>query len=240
MKSRRYIAMVAAVGMLVAACGSDKGKTTSVGDSSGGKQSGTVTIANTQGQTWTCGFNPFNPAVNSVSFGPVYEPLVFVNALKNQEATPMLASDYKWSADSKTLTFTIRDGVKWSDGKPMSAADVLFTFNLLKKYPALDINAVWSTGLQSVTSTGNQVVLTFEAPALTYFYYVAGQTPIVPEHVSPPDGMHAFSDLNMMVNTGGLERTEREYRALIEGAGLRVTRIVPTMSPFSIIEAIRE
>ena len=113
----------------------------------------------------------------------MYEPLVFVNALKNQEATPMLASDYKWSADSKTLTFTIRDGVKWSDGKPMSAADVLFTFNLLKKYPALDINAVWSTGLQTVTSTGNQVVLTFDAPALTYFYYVAGQTPIVPEHV---------------------------------------------------------
>ena len=187
MNRRRTVAIVAAAGMLIAACGSSStGKSATSGSSgaaAGGGQSGSVTIANTQGQTWTCGFNPFNPAVNSVSFGPVYEPLVFVNALKNQEATPMLASDYKWSADNKTLTFTIRDGVKWSDGQPMSAADVLFTFNLLKQYPALDINAVWSTGLQNVTSTGNQVVLSFDAPAATYFYYVAGQTPIVPEHV---------------------------------------------------------
>ena len=175
--------MAAAAGLLVVACGSRSGKTTSSGATAGDGQSGVVTIANTQGQTWTCGFNPFNPAVNTVSFGPVYEPLVFVNALKNEEATPMLASDYAWSADSKTLTFTIRDGVKWSDGRAMSASDVLFTFNLLKQYPALDINAIWSTGLQTVTAKGNQVVLSFAAPSQPYFYYVAGQTPIVPEHV---------------------------------------------------------
>src|SRR3954470_15286777 len=119
--NRRRTAAIAAAGMLIAACGSSSnstGKTPTSGASAGGGQSGAVTIANTQGQTWTCGFNPFNPSVNAVSFGPVYEPLIFVNALKNQEATPMLASDYKWSADSKTLTFTIRDGVKWSDGQP--------------------------------------------------------------------------------------------------------------------------
>jgi peptide/nickel transport system substrate-binding protein len=177
-----HLALLAVAGLLATACGGSS-KSNSSGGASGGGSGGTVTIANTQGQTWTCGFNPFNPAVNTVAFGPVYEPLVFVNALKNQETTPMLASDYKWSADSKTLTFTIRDGIKWSDGQPMSAADVLFTFNLLKQYPALDINAVWSTGLQSVTSSGNQVVLTFDAPAQPYFYYVAGQTPIVPQHV---------------------------------------------------------
>ena len=183
MNNRRYVAMVFAAGLLVASCGSSSNKAGSSGTSGGGAQSGVVTIANTQGQTWTCGFNPFNPAVNSVSFGPVYEPLVFVNALKNEEATPMLASDYAWSGDSKTLTFTIRDGVKWSDGQPMTAADVLFTFNLLKQYPALDVNAVWSTGLQTVTSSGNKVVLNFSAPSQPYFFYVAGQTPIVPEHV---------------------------------------------------------
>src|SRR3954452_25557079 len=147
MNNRRYVAVVAAAGLLVVSCGSSSNKTSSSGGSSGGGQSGVVTIANTQGQTWTCGFNPFNPAVNAVPVGPVYEPLVFVNALKNQEATPMLASDYKWSADSKTLTFTIRAALTGSAGQPMSAADVLLTFNRLKQHPALDINPVWSTGL---------------------------------------------------------------------------------------------
>ena len=198
--SRTNVAIVAAAALLLASCGSSSSKTTSSGATAGGKSGGTVTIANTQGQTWTCGFNPFNPAVNTTSFGPVYEPLVFVNALKNQEATPMLASAYSWSTDSKTLTFTIRDGVKWSDGQPMSAADVLFTFNLLKKYPALDVNAVWSTGLQTVTSTGNQVVLTFASPAQPYFYYVAGQTPIVAQHVwttgDPAKDPVQFQDAN--------------------------------------------
>jgi len=45
------------------------------------------------------------------------------------------------------------------------------------------------------------------------------------------------ADLNMLVNTGGLERTEAEYRRLIEAAGLRVARIVPTPAAMSVIEA---
>src|SRR5262249_55093231 len=131
----------------------------------------------------TCGFNPFNPAVNSLSVGPVYEPLVYVNALKNQATTPMLASDYKWSDDKKSLTFTIRDGVKWNDGQPFSADDVVFTFNLLKQYPALDLSALWSSGLTGVSATGSDVTLTFSAPSQPYFYYVASLTPMVPKHI---------------------------------------------------------
>ena len=69
---------------------------------------------------------------------------MFVNSLQNGKTTPWLATSFAWSNDNKTLTFTIRNGVKWSDGKPMTAADVAFRFNLLKKFKALDINAVWS------------------------------------------------------------------------------------------------
>src|SRR5262245_61345419 len=120
---RNKVMAVAVAAVLLAACGSSGSSNSSNGGSAtpggaGTAASGTVTIANVQGQTWTCGFNPFNPAVNTLSVGPVYEPLVYVNALKNQEATPMLASAFEWSADKTTLTFTIRDGVKWSDGQP--------------------------------------------------------------------------------------------------------------------------
>ena len=100
------------------------------------KQGGTVTISNEQGQTWPCQFNPFNPANNAESLGFVYEPLVFVDVLNNQAETPMLASRATRGApDKKSIDFTIRDGVKWSDGQPFTAEDVAFTFNLMKTDP---------------------------------------------------------------------------------------------------------
>jgi hypothetical protein len=42
----------------------------------------------------------------------------------------------------------------------------------------------------------------------------------------------------IMLNIGGRERTESEYRQLLAEAGLTLTRIVPTDTPFSVIEAI--
>jgi len=141
-----------------------------------------VTISNEQGTTWTCGFSPFNADVNSLSFGMVYEELVFVNGLKSGAVTKWLASDYKWSNGNKKLTFTIRSGVKWTDGKPFSADDVIFTYKLLKANPALDLNADWAV-LKSVAKQGNKVVFNFKTSAVPYFYYIAAQTPIVAKHI---------------------------------------------------------
>jgi hypothetical protein len=62
---------------------------------------------------------------------------------------------------------------------------------------------------------------------------------IVPEEIgiSPLDAMIAGADLNMLVSTGGCERTEAAYRQLIEAAGLDIAQIVATPAAFSIIEA---
>lgn len=46
-------------------------------------------------------------------------------------------------------------------------------------------------------------------------------------------------DLEMLITPGGVERTAEEYRALLKRAGLRLTRIVPTASPYSIVEAVK-
>jgi peptide/nickel transport system substrate-binding protein len=142
----------------------------------------TVTISNEQGRTWSCGFNPFNASVSFLSFGTEYEELAFVDFLKSGATTPWLASSYSWSKHNKMLTFTIRSGVKWSDGKPFSAADVVFTFNLMKSHPALDLNSSWAV-LKSVAQKGNKVVFTFKTSAVPYFFYIAGQTPIVAKHI---------------------------------------------------------
>ena len=44
---------------------------------------------------------------------------------------PDLAKSWSWSADHKALTFKLQEGVKWHDGKPFTAADVVCTFDLL-------------------------------------------------------------------------------------------------------------
>jgi peptide/nickel transport system substrate-binding protein len=150
----------------------------------GHKQGGTVTIANVGGQTWTCQFNPFNPAVNQEALGFIYEPLVFVNLLDNAKETPMLASSYTWGAGKKSIVFTIRSGVTWNDGSPFTAADVAFTFDTMKKFPATDLYSLWTgAGLQSVTATGDKVTMTFAQSAQPYFYYFANQVGIIPQHI---------------------------------------------------------
>jgi len=61
------------------------------------------------------------------------------------------------------------------------------------------------------------------------------------EVVVPDDDAHCFSkllDLNMMVMTGGRERTRAEFTALLNTAGYRLSRIIPTLAPQSVLEAI--
>ena len=55
---------------------------------------------------------------------------------------------------------------------------------------------------------------------------------------SPLDQMIAGTDLNMLVMTGGRERTKAQYKSICEAAGLRITRIIPTATAFSLIEAV--
>jgi peptide/nickel transport system substrate-binding protein len=176
----RYGVIIGA-GLLAVGCSAGAGSST--GSTSGKTSTSSVlTISNENGALWTCGFSPLNTSDTLLSVGFVYEPLVFVNPLQNGKTTPMLATSWNWGAGNKTLTFTIRQGVKWSDGTPMTAADVAFTFNMIKKYPALDLTGVWSV-LSSVTAAGSTVTMHFGTLAVPFFYYIADQTPIVPEHI---------------------------------------------------------
>ncbi len=134
------------LGISAAACGSSSNKPNS---GSGGSSS--ISISDEYGVAWNCQFNPYNGSDEFDSFGPVYEELVYMDSLKDGATTPWLATAWAWSNNDKTLTFTIRSGVKWSDGVAFSAKDVLFSFNLLKNNSALDLNGDW-TVLSSVSA----------------------------------------------------------------------------------------
>ena len=140
--------------------------------------------SNTLAGPITGGFNPFLTSEDAYSLGAVsmiYEPLLQFNILQPGVTRPWLASAYAWTDGGKTLTFTIRSGVKWTDGTPLTSADVVYTFGLLKAQTALDSYGV---SFDTVSApTASTVVMTFTAPAYTQLYAIAGQTLIVPKHI---------------------------------------------------------
>ena len=165
------IVMVALMTAALAACGSSSG---------GSSTNHVLTAVCSVGGSYTEDMSPFSPNANCGVDGLLYENLEYVNGPTGQ-VTPMLATGYSWSSDNLTLTFTIRQGVKWSDGKPFSASDVAFTFNLLKQYPDADAFGLWHS-LSSVTASGDTVVMQFSTVAPTLLPDIQG-TYIVPQHL---------------------------------------------------------
>lgn len=107
-------------------------------------------------------FNPFIGGDNGTS-GLLYEPLFYFN-LAGPQVYPLLGSSYRWSKGNTVLTIDLRHGVKWSDGLPFTSGDVVSTYEMMKKFPALNLYGIWSY-LTSVKAQGRYtVVFTFNAP----------------------------------------------------------------------------
>lgn len=125
-----------------------------------------------------------HPATNPGLFW--HQELVFdrlLNADASLTATDgLLAESYEVSEDGKTITFTVREGVKWHDGVDFTAEDVKWTFEYYPTVPGA--NTVMTdviNDLVSITVDGNDVVFTFNNPqpnALTVF----SQWPVLPKH----------------------------------------------------------
>ena len=140
-----------------------------------------LVIAASVAGTFQPNFSPFQSTANSGTQGLIYQPLFYFDNISGH-TFPLLGLHYAWSNGNKTLTVDLRKNVKWTDGKPFTSADVVFTYNLLKKYPALDANGVW-TQLSSVTAHGlYQVVFQFKAVNVPYLTYVLSPV-IVPQHI---------------------------------------------------------
>src|SRR5215213_1056918 len=88
--------------------------------------------------TFTRNFNPYSGARLDFALGGIYEPLVIVTPAGGGHEYKWLASGYSWSKDGKTLTLQIRKGVKWSDGKPLTNKDVVWSLTAGLKNPLMD------------------------------------------------------------------------------------------------------
>src|SRR5579875_2017305 len=123
-----------------------------------------------QSTTFVRNFNPFSSNALD-NKGSIYEPLYIVTYVNDGKQTPWLATAYQWSKDLKTLTFTIRQGVKWSDGQPLTAKDVYYTLMQAKKNPAFDAAGLWtSLGATSANMVGaDKVAIHFKTADVTRF-----------------------------------------------------------------------
>ena len=110
-----------------------------------------------------------------------------------QSIVPDLATGWSWNEEGTELTFPLRQGVKWHDGKPFTAADVKCTWDMLtgKATEKLRINPrkSWYTNLEEVTAKGDyQVTFRLKRPQPSLIALLAsGWSPIYPCHVTPRD-----------------------------------------------------
>jgi peptide/nickel transport system substrate-binding protein len=136
----------------------------------------------------TDNFNPFAGSSSIYGMGAtglVYEPLYqFDLANPAQAPYPWLATSYAWSNNGKTITFTIRQGVKWSNGTPFTAADVAFTFKYVTTHAsgADDVNLGGTSPTSITQPSSDTVALTYATPQYMNLENIAGQA-IIPKSV---------------------------------------------------------
>jgi peptide/nickel transport system substrate-binding protein len=159
--------------VVLAACGSQSSSSTA-------KQVPLSIVGNTGGD-FTRIFNPYNPNTNYGAQGMTYETLLFFNRLDGS-VKPWLAQSYDFSSDATQITFHLRSGVKWSDTKPFTSDDVVFTLDELKKYPGMDVFSMWQF-IKSVSAPdASTVQVTLNKQFSPILWYLGGQTWILPRH----------------------------------------------------------
>jgi len=106
---------------------------------------------------------------------------------------PELAETWSWDEGNTRLTFNLRQGIKWHDGKPFTAADVKCTWDLLigKSQEKLRLNPrkAWYRNLEEIVTNGDYsvtFVLKRSQPAFLALL-ASGDSPVYPCHVNPRD-----------------------------------------------------
>lgn len=162
-------------------------------------------------------FNPFSPVDPANTAGAtnlVYDPLMQFNLLKPGTVYPWLATKYAWSNGGRTITFTLRSGVKFTDGEPFDAANVAWEFNLLKSNAVVNQNGLPITSASATNPT--TVVINFSRSVYTLLYFIAG-TPMLPEKIWSKVNPATYPDTKP-VGTGPYEVSS------FTSAGITLTR----------------
>ncbi len=134
---------------------------------------GVLTVTTGSAGTFADNFSPFSPTHEDPAWGMIYEPLFFFDTAKSGDVKPWLGTSYAWSNGGKTVTVQLQHNVTWTDGKPFTSADVVFTFDQALHSAALNIYGI---PLASVSADGTYAVtINFTKPAYSDAYYALGR-----------------------------------------------------------------
>ena len=136
----------------------------------------------TSGTAWGpfASFNPLRTERSTGTVGLLYETLFRYDPLADKYI-PWLATSGKWVG--RTYVMTLRSGVKWNDGKPLTGADVKFTFET-GKLEGSEYSTMWKTGLSRITVEGQHGQLRVPGRP-NYLDWATNMysIPIVPRHI---------------------------------------------------------
>lgn len=145
--------------------------------------------------------NPLTSILSAAQsiIGAMYESMLYLHT--NGSYSPWLASGYSINVTALTITFTLRNNVKWHDGKPFTADDVKFTFDTIMSNPSLDRNK-YRDFIASVDAPNpNTVVFHLKSAWAPAIYYLGTQW-IVPRHVFSAVNITAFKNTDNPIGTG--------------------------------------
>ncbi|WP_243769622.1 ABC transporter substrate-binding protein [Amycolatopsis acidicola] len=158
--------------------------------------------------------NPFLASfASSTMIGRMTWEFLTLPSAEDNTPSPGLATSWSASPDKLTWTYQIRQGVKWSDGQPVTAKDAAFTFNRIMTDPkAQEANGTYVENFESVTAPDDRtLVIRTKAPQASMN---ALDVPIVPEHVwsGISDMEDAKTDTVPVVGVGDGPFLITEYR----------------------------
>lgn len=179
---------------------------------SGKEPGGILTVVQKLSPGHIRNFNPYDKQAgfyNALDW--IYEPLAVYNLYHPGEVIPVLATKWQFGNHYKTLTITLRKNVSWSDGETLTANDLIFTLNLLRKNPAMEVTipiGLKSGMIQSFTQLdSHRVRFTLNKPNSLAFEKLC-RLRILPEHIwSRVKNPETFANPNP-VGTGAWTRIE--------------------------------
>ena len=142
----------------------------------------TVRIAITQNdKNWTpYTYQTGDPGYNVLTL--LYDTLLWHD--KDNRVIPWLAKDYRVSPDGLTIDVTLRDNVKWSDGQPLTADDVKFTYDYILEFNHGRFTPEVKGVLDSTTVTApNKVTFRLKTPSAPFPTAPLADVTIMPKHV---------------------------------------------------------
>ncbi|WP_273688581.1 ABC transporter substrate-binding protein [Ketogulonicigenium vulgare] len=159
----------------------------------------------------------FNPLVGNSKTDTWVTNLMYPRLMQMHDdgtTSALVATDWGYSEDGLTAWFEIRGDMTWSDGTPLTAADIAFTVTVVKA-ESLGNLAAKLGGMEAVNAVSDtRVEFTLRSPDAIFLDYIGFWMPIVPSHVFPETGVKDFANDANWVSAGpfvmtGFERGQR-------------------------------